>query len=507
MQLPALRIARDMGWYVAAADGNPRAEGRSLCDEFLHIDLRDTPGLIRAAGEIDGTRGLDAVFTAGTDFSLAVARIAEALGLPGHSPEAASLATDKLLMRRRFQEAGVPSPAFAEIGPGDNPREAAGRIPGPWVVKPVDSMGARGVVKVESPENLADALEEARSFSFSRRALVETLVEGPEYSLDALVEDGRFIPCGLADRHIEYPPCFIEMGHTIPSVLPAETADEIWKVFEQGVRALGLTRGAAKGDIRLSSDGPVIGEIAARLSGGYMSGWTYPYATGIEPVRGALRLAAGLPASLPEAPLSLVCAEKALIGIDGRVRNLDGRDKALGLPGVREVFLRFSPGMEIRFPRNNVEKAANVIATGRDAEQAEERALAGLRALNLELDPSDSATGVFLDAEGGFPPDAFDVSGEEEFSSFLNQVRKAHVPRPSRGFPGAPDEKAVIPLPPPSIVRDYTGRSIADVLAVLVSEGRIQHTGKVDKSVLSDFWKAVIRGGLPGGRWYLEHRS
>ena len=74
MQLPALRIAREMGWYVVAADGNPEAEGRSLCDEFLDVDLKDVDGLIRAAQGIRRRRRLDGVFTAGTDFSLSVAR-------------------------------------------------------------------------------------------------------------------------------------------------------------------------------------------------------------------------------------------------------------------------------------------------------------------------------------------------------------------------------------------------------------------------------------------------
>ncbi len=64
MQIPALRIARDMGWHAAAADGNPEAEGRNLCDSFYHVDLKDTEGLIAVAREIREMRGLETVFTA-----------------------------------------------------------------------------------------------------------------------------------------------------------------------------------------------------------------------------------------------------------------------------------------------------------------------------------------------------------------------------------------------------------------------------------------------------------
>ncbi len=538
MQIPALRIAGEMGWRVYAADGNPRAEGRPLCRRFFHVDLKDIEGLIEAARSIEKAEGLDGVFTAGTDFSYAVARVAEALGLPGHSPQAALLATDKVAMRQCFRNAGVPSPDFAEAGPEDDAAALSAAVPGPWVVKPVDSMGARGVVRIDEPEGLPEALDTARSYSRSGRALLETYMEGPEFSLDALVEDGKLLPCGLADRHIACPPYFIEMGHTIPSSVSPEEALALWDVMRQGVRALGLTRGAAKGDVKLTSRGPMVGEIAARLSGGYMSGWTYPASSGIEPTRGALHLAVGWKAALPEASVSLVCAERALTGIDGTVRVLEGREKALALPGVREVFLRLGARQKVVFPRNNVEKAANVVVTGASAAEADRRALRALRALNLELDPADSSTGEYLDVSADFPPDCFqrgDAPGAEalkpekaagepaghfsagsDFFGFLDTLWKRQPPRPSRGCPAKCPDIFSFPVRENSLLpRDFTGRTPADVLEILEREGRLRINPALEAETLlgmspetvriqADFWKALVRGGLPGARWYLE---
>ena len=501
MQLPSLRIARDMGWYVAAADGNSDAEGRGLCDRFFHVDLKDTDGLTAAASEVRDEAGLDGVFTAGTDFSLSVALVARALGLPGHSPEAARLATDKVAMRRRFSERNVPSPAFCEVGPDDDAAVLAGLVPGPWVVKPVDSMGARGVKRIDEAVLLEEALQEARGYSRSGRALLETYMEGPEYSVDALVEDGRLIRCGLADRLIFYPPHFIEVGHTIPSGADDETADRLWDVFEKGVKALGLTRGAAKGDVKLTPSGPMIGEIAARLSGGYMSGWTWPAASGIEPTRGGLRLAVGLDAGIGEPTRHLVCAERALISIDGTLRRLDGADEAAGLPGVSEVFLRYGPGDRVVFPRNNVEKAGNVIVTGETAGEADERARRALRSLRLELDPADPATGTYLDGEGPFPPDALVPQGD--FRQHLDSLWSMQPPCPSRGRGGRP---ALVPAVPSSEAADPAGRTAEDILDILVSEGRLRRSEESgDPRFLSDFWKALVRGGLAGARWFLEN--
>ncbi|RLW68895.1 MAG: hypothetical protein B6D68_02875, partial [spirochete symbiont of Stewartia floridana] len=429
MQIPALRLAKDNGWMVCAADGDFNAPGRQYCDEFHHVDLKDARGLIAAAETIRNGRGPDGVFTAGTDFSLSAALVAEALNLPGHGAEAARRATDKVLMRETFRAADIPSPSFVEITGDISLQQQLDSVPGPWVVKPVDSMGARGVIKIDNPTDLAAAIDTACSFSRSGRALVETFMEGPEFSLDALVTQGRLIRCGLADRIIVYPPCFIEIGHTIPSKADIDTADTLWKIFEDGVHALGLTHGAAKGDVKLTPQGVMIGEIAARLSGGYMSGWTYPAASGIEPTLSAMRLALGMETGDLVPSLNLICAERALVGIDGTVHRFDGRDDAMKSKGVKEVFLRCRPGDAITFPRNNVEKAANVIAVGTTHAEASERAMEALRRLRLVLNPADAVTGTYLDSFADFPPDVFAPE------NYFDGIWQEHPPLPSRGCP------------------------------------------------------------------------
>src|SRR5512137_32158 len=89
MQEPAIRSAKELGWTVVVADGNPRAVAAPLADRFLPVDLKDREGLAASARGIRQELGLDGVFTAGTDFSASVAYVAAELGLPGLSLEAA----------------------------------------------------------------------------------------------------------------------------------------------------------------------------------------------------------------------------------------------------------------------------------------------------------------------------------------------------------------------------------------------------------------------------------
>ncbi|MDR0497508.1 MAG: ATP-grasp domain-containing protein, partial [Treponema sp.] len=211
MQGPALKIAAEMGLETVVVEADPNAPCIPLADSFTKVDLKDKEGIEALARSLMNQGGLAGIMTAGTDFSAVVAWAAGKLGLPGISHEAALDASDKERMRRRFRAAGVPSPEFVIM---ENPPEKDFSIPFsfPVVVKPVDNMGSRGCRKVDSFPDLNAAVVDALKFSRSGRAIVEEYMEGPEFSVDALVYQGEITICGIADRYIFFPPNFIEMG-------------------------------------------------------------------------------------------------------------------------------------------------------------------------------------------------------------------------------------------------------------------------------------------------------
>jgi len=369
MQLPAVRLAKQKGWTVIVAAAGISREIEALADRCERVDLRDRDAVTRVARTVQQDGGLDGVFTAGTDFSTTVAWVAEKTGLPGIPYEAALAATDKAQMRAAFQAQHVPSPRFFTVEAGtarSGAEPSAVILPKdfsfPLVVKPVDNMGARGVRRVDDERQLRDALEIALGQSASGQAIVERYMEGPELSLDAVIHEARIIVCGVADRHICFPPYFVEMGHTMPSLLAPEILRDAEEVFRRGIRALGITRGAAKGDIKVTPEGAVVGEIAARLSGGYMSGWTYPFASGVEVTAAALNIAVGLPPGDLKPKRNWVSAERAFISIPGTVKTLEGLDRARNVPFIEELFLRVSAGQRVELPINNMGKCGNLIS-------------------------------------------------------------------------------------------------------------------------------------------------
>lgn len=513
LQGPAIRLAKEEGLYTVVVDGNPNAPLANLADRFEPIDLKDKERILAFARDMQKTIPLAGVMTAGTDFSATVAYVAERLGLPGIPYERALDASDKERMRRRFKEAGVPSPDFVVL----KELPSSNWVPPfsfPVVVKPVDNMGARGCRRADTVTELHEAMRNAFPYSRSGRIIVEEYMAGPEYSIDAIVYEGAITICGVADRHIFFPPYFIEMGHTMPTDTDPALVEQLIAVFSQGIRALGITQGAAKGDVKLTSRGPMIGEIAARLSGGYMSGWTYPYASGVEPTRAAIQVAMGKAPTNLKPTRSWTSAERAFISIPGTIREIHGLEAARAVPNVRDVFPRVVPGDTVQFPENNVTKCGNVISAAPERAEAVAAAERAVRHILIRLRYPDERTEAFLQdmetrnaREVCFPPDAYLLP-----PNLLSAIQK--LPDPVSLFPSPEGTLDLLVIPGLLDVNthDYVGRSLREGLeAVEALTGLrfrfrpfINLEGETSGALGKQFWFSFVRGGYQGAVYYLD---
>ncbi|MDR1626019.1 MAG: ATP-grasp domain-containing protein [Spirochaetia bacterium] len=504
MQIPALGTAKKKGWRVIAMDGNPRAPGVGIADIFEPVDLRDRETLLERARFYQETSGLDGIFTAGTDFSVSVAFIAENLGLPGIPLAVAQNATDKARMRELFALRGVPGPAFISCRRGDLDRLPA--FPGsfPAVVKPVDNMGARGVQMVQDPSGLKAACEKALAFSRSGSVIVEEFINGPEFSVDALVWQGRIHAFGIADRHIHFPPFFVELGHTFPSRARKKVLADVEEVFRQGIEALGIDNGAAKGDIFHTGGGAVVGEIAARLSGGYMSGWTCPYACGVDITGAAMNIALGLAPGDLSPRRAWTSAERAFISIPGTAAGIGGLDRALGVPGVQDVFTRAEAGSPLKFPENNVEKCGNVISALPERAGAVAAAQKAASLILVRLEAGNRETRAFLFGNRPWPPPAFAVP--ESLARRIEELPPWLSPGSGQSLSLGAFRVAALDCGEARGLKDWNHRSLGASLAALAAALKKRDPPAWAHSLVPGrvFWQALVRGGLQGALWVLD---
>jgi len=390
LQLPVIRKAKELQATVVVVDRNPQAVGVKEADLYVPASTLDAEATAEALWQVHQEKHpLHAVLTVGTDASYTVAVSARRLGVLGIDPEVALRATDKYLMRQALRQARVPVPDFEMVDGYARALEVFERLGGDCVVKPVDNMGARGVRRVSTIEELKDACDLAFRYARQGRILIEQYIDGVELSIDALVVDGEIVITGVADRIIEYAPFFVETGHILPSQMPPEVIASGLDVFQRGVRALGITMGAAKGDIKVTPTGSFVGEIAARLSGGFMSTHTYPYATGVDLMENILRIHLGMGLGDVRPKRNWVSIERAIIPAPGVVVSVEGEERARAIPHVRDVFVDAMVGERIREPQNNLDKAGHVIVCAPTYQEALHASHEAVRAIRIRTNPTD----------------------------------------------------------------------------------------------------------------------
>ena len=362
LQIPAIEKAKRMGLRTIVTDYDSNAIGLSMADIPVVMSTKDIEGSVRAARDLSSEMSIHGVLTVGTDASMTVAAVANALGVIGIRYEDAEAASNKIKMRQRFKENDVPSPKFFQIWTLNDAINATNKIGFPCVIKPADNMGARGVRAIRNKGEVELSFRNAKAASPSGEIIVEEFMEGPELSIDALIYNKKVYFVGIADRIIGHFPFFIEMGHTLPSILPDDAIKEAKDVMIAGIRALNIDNGSAKGDIKITSDGAKIGELAARLSGGFMSAYTFPLATGADSIQGAIEIALGMPPTKTEPRFNKTSAERAIVAPPGLINSITGISKARKQKYIYDVFMRRKTG-EICPPLNsNMDKIGNVLS-------------------------------------------------------------------------------------------------------------------------------------------------
>ncbi len=391
-QVPGIKLAKEMGLRVVATDMNPEAPGFELADDHIIASTYDVERTVALALRYNKKNRIDGVTTIGADVPLTVANVAHELGLPGISLETARLASDKLAMKERFQQDGIPIPWFKEITTPNELKEVVKDRGYPLVVKPIDSRGARGVLRITEDIDLDWAYEVVKSHSPSDRVMVEEFLAGHQVSTESIVYGGKVFTPGFSDRNYEFlerfAPYMIENGGELPSFLPAEQQEEVCRLVERAANSMGIERGVAKGDVGVTEDGPKVIEIAARLSGGYFCTYETPLSTGVNIVKAAIEIALGeeldVSELIPRYHRSL--AQRYLFPPAGRVRSITGVDRVEAIDWVKLLKVYVKVGDIIEPMTSHTKRAGVVIVTGDTREVAIERVQQAVGMINIEVD-------------------------------------------------------------------------------------------------------------------------
>jgi biotin carboxylase len=379
-QLSLIKKAKEMGHQVVVSDYYPDAPGKKIADFSSESSTFNIEENLETAEKYQ----IDGVLTAGTDqpvFTVAV--VAEKLNLNQYiTVETAKAVTNKEVMKNNFTAAEIPTVKYRILA-ADFSDSDLGDFNRPFVVKPLDSQGQRGVFKLNSIGKIREKFNEVLSFSRQDKILVEEYYSSDEITVSGWVTDSKLKILTVTDRirfeediHIG-----ICSSHLFPSKYLKEYYLDIEKISKKIVSSFGIKNGPIYFQFLIGEEGIKVNEIACRIGGAY-EGDFMPYLTGVDILKFMVNLAAGEQNDAgPLEEYSLKKNDKFLssqlfFAEPGFITKITNCEEILALDGVLKIDFNYQIGAEIPNIENATARAGHFIVTAASKNKLKKRVAA-----------------------------------------------------------------------------------------------------------------------------------
>ena len=373
LQIPIIKKAREKGYFVIAADGNPHAPGLQYADKSAVINITSEELMLDLAMR----ERIEGVIHPCSEVAMNVmGRINDELHLNGISRNTALKATNKHLMREAFETYGAPSPKSYCTDSVTEGFKLFSSIEGKAILKPSRNSGSRGVSEIdaESPFEVFEPLfERAKNESRDASVMIEQFIEGPEFSVEIIIYKGAVHVLQVTDKKTTEAPFFVELGHNQPSLFPTSIVDAVKDAAIRGVKALGLDNCAAHAEVKVQNGMAYLMEIGARLGGDFISTELTHLSTGIDMVAAAIDVALGIEPILSPVTVPHGVAIRYFTPRPGRVVSIEN-EKALSASDVYAAEIYVKPGDEVQEIKSSLDRSGHVIVTAPTAAEAISRA-------------------------------------------------------------------------------------------------------------------------------------
>lgn len=386
LQLPAIIKAKDMGLEVAVLDFDPQAIGIAYADKYYNASTMDEDAVLAAAEDYRP----DGIVTLATDMPMrGVAKVSDKLHLHSIDYATAIKATDKYDMIQAFKAHDVPSPWYFVVDTLAELKKHEFDVTFPCIIKPTDNAGSHGVAKVLSFQELLDNYEYAHSCSRHGKVIVEEYLDGPEVSVEVMVIDDDVHVLQITDKITTGAPHFVEMGHTQPSRLPESTQADIRRVAIAACKAIGIDKGPAHVEMKVTSRGPVMIELGARMGGDNITTHLVPLSTGIDMIGSTIKIALG---EKPDIEPKCHCGS-AIRYFDapfGIIKSIEHVDEARVIPGVKQVTFTKRVGERTTHIECSNDRIGFVITQGKTADEAERTCNEVMKMISVKTEDNNS---------------------------------------------------------------------------------------------------------------------
>lgn len=337
--------------------------------------------------------GADAVLTTNEYLTPLAAQICAALDLPGNDPALAGAARSKAAMNQQFARYGITTPHTRTLSDESALCRliASDQLTFPCVIKPAEGAGSIGVRIVTSAEEATAAFRAVQKqrgmygIVLDPRVLVQELIEGAEYSVESITQNGRTTHLCVTRKIVTRGAHRIELGHGLPAALPSDVERAVYRQVDLAIGAVGIRNGASHTELMLTPDRQcAVIEIGARVGAGQI-GFLIQHALGIDLWAACLDTALAHPAQLAPTRSDYATVRFLTAPHPGRLAAVAGLpDHSPQVPLVR---VRRSLGETVNRTGDNTGRIGSFIVIGSDRQRVDRDADHMLAQVRIEVEP------------------------------------------------------------------------------------------------------------------------
>lgn len=353
LQKSIIERCKKKNLFVVGIDPMAEAMCRNLVDAFEVVGGQDFEKTVEVAERYN----VKGIVTAATDKPLVMmARVAEKLQLPFFSVETAEWSTDKLMMKQKFQEAGIPCANGFILNSVDELTEL--KVDYPVIVKPRDNSGSRGVIYCNNLKEVEIAVKEALQYTKKGNVLIEEFIEGQEYSIEGIHYNGEHHVIQFTEKTTTNFPYNVEIAHIQPADISPQQQNKIKKLITQIGQTLGFENCASHTELKINSRGIYIIETSPRLGGDFISSTLVPLSTGINMEDILIDIATNnsLQHNWELRKLSKYSGIKYFELSDGVLYEINGLENLNKIPGIEQWYFGLKPGEKVNKITSSLER-------------------------------------------------------------------------------------------------------------------------------------------------------
>lgn len=293
--LPVIEAAHNQGYYVITCDYLPDNIAHKYADEYCNVSIIDKDAVLKEAQRLQ----IDGILSFAVDPGVVTAAyVQEQMGLPAFGPyESVCILQNKDKFRSFLTKQGFTVPKAKGFSSVEEALTDLTWYPWPVIVKPTDAAGSKGVTRVDTVEDLKEALEYAFQYSISKRIIVEEFIEkqGCSSDTDSFSIDGELKFVSFSAQRFDeqaanpYTPSAYSWPSTMTDAQEKELASEIQRLLT----LLKMRTSIYNIETRIGTNGKAyIMEVSPR-GGGNRLAEMLRYATGVDLITAAVRAAVG----------------------------------------------------------------------------------------------------------------------------------------------------------------------------------------------------------------------